>query len=84
MLAPDPNRMLAGHENPLGDFDRNILRVARRLACAHIGQRQSVGGVLVSLDQSIVVAAAQNRGILGQRDRLHDDHRYTLPLVSMT
>jgi hypothetical protein len=81
MLAPDPDRMLATDENSLDELDRNILRAPGRFPAPHLGQRQGVGGILVSLDQSIVVAAAQNRGVFGQRDRLHHDHRYTLPLV---
>ena len=46
MLAPDPDGMLAGHENPLSELNRHILRIPGRCPRAHLGQRQGVGGIL--------------------------------------
>jgi hypothetical protein len=77
---PEPD---ARHRRKLLDeLDRNLLGVPSRFPGPHLRQRHGIGRILASLDQSIVIAAADNRGVIGQGDRLHHDRRYTLPLVS--
>ena len=41
MLAPGPDRMLA-REDPVGELDRDVLRLAGGFAGAQLGQRPGV------------------------------------------